>query len=282
MPDFQIITGDATASIREMPSASFDACFCDPPYGLKFMGSEWDHGVPSKEVWAEVLRVIKPGGYLLAFGGTRTFHRLTCAIEDAGFEIRDTILWPQSQGMPKGKGCLKPSWEPVILAKKRGPSVLNIDACRIPASSTDPIHAKNPHTVGGFGHGAARVYGDSEGAPTYDPKAGRWPANLLLDAEWGLPWSNFFYCGKASRSERDAGTSVGNGHPCVKPLDLCRYLAALILPNTGRSRLLVPFSGSGSEVIGALMAGWSEVVGVETDSEYVDLSRKRLAHHFND
>jgi len=70
---------------------SIDACVTDPPYGLKFMGREWDHGVPGTVFWQEVLRVLKPGAHLLAFGGTRTHHRLMCAIEDAGFEIRDCL-----------------------------------------------------------------------------------------------------------------------------------------------------------------------------------------------
>lgn len=80
---------------------SYDACLCDPPYGLKFMSKHWDHGVPSAEIWKEVYRVLKPGAFLMAFGGTRTFHRLTCAIEDAGFEIRDCLMWLHGQGFPK-------------------------------------------------------------------------------------------------------------------------------------------------------------------------------------
>lgn len=78
-----------------------DAIVTDPPYGLSFMGKEWDHGVPGVEFWREAWRVLKPGAYLLAFGGTRTFHRLTCAIEDAGFEIRDCINWLYGSGFPK-------------------------------------------------------------------------------------------------------------------------------------------------------------------------------------
>lgn len=81
--------------------SSFDACFCDPPYGLEFMGSRWDHAVPGVEIWREVLRVLKPGAMLLAFGGTRTVHRLTCAIEDAGFEVRDCLMWLYGTGFPK-------------------------------------------------------------------------------------------------------------------------------------------------------------------------------------
>jgi DNA modification methylase len=73
----------------------------DPPYGLSFMGKGWDHGVPCQSFWAEALRVAKPGAHLLAFGGTRTYHRLACAIEDAGWEIRDCVMWVYGSGFPK-------------------------------------------------------------------------------------------------------------------------------------------------------------------------------------
>ena len=93
--------GDCQAVLPTLPPASIDAVVCDPPYGLGFMGKAWDHGVPSADVWRDVLRVLKPGGHLLAFGGTRTYHRMACAIEDAGFEIRDQIGWVFGSGFPK-------------------------------------------------------------------------------------------------------------------------------------------------------------------------------------
>lgn len=84
-----------------MPSGSVDSIVTDPPYGLAFMGKRWDYDVPSVEVWAECLRVLKPGGHLLAFAGTRTQHRMAVRIEDAGFEIRDMIAWVYGSGFPK-------------------------------------------------------------------------------------------------------------------------------------------------------------------------------------
>ena len=93
--------GDCREVMASMGEASVDAIVCDPPYGLEFMGKGWDHGAPGVPFWTEALRVLKPGGHLLAFGGTRTFHRLTCAIEDAGFEVRDCLSWLYGSGFPK-------------------------------------------------------------------------------------------------------------------------------------------------------------------------------------
>lgn len=93
MQDYEIIDSDCLKAMLDMPDGSVDAIVTDPPYGLAFMGANWDHNVPSVSYWSECLRVAKSGAHLLCFGGTRTFHRLMCAIEDAGWEIRDTIMW---------------------------------------------------------------------------------------------------------------------------------------------------------------------------------------------
>ena len=93
--------GDCLEVMRTMADASVDAVVTDPPYGLSFMGKGWDYDVPSVEIWAECLRVLKPGGHLLAFAGTRTQHRMAVRIEDAGFEIRDMIAWVYGSGFPK-------------------------------------------------------------------------------------------------------------------------------------------------------------------------------------
>lgn len=98
---FTLHLGDCLDALRQLPDASVDAVVTDPPYGLSFMGKKWDYDVPSVEVWAECLRVLKPGGHLLAFAGTRTQHRMAVRIEDAGFEIRDMIAWVYGSGFPK-------------------------------------------------------------------------------------------------------------------------------------------------------------------------------------
>jgi len=176
-----------------MADQSVDAIVTDPPYGLEFMGKDWDHGVPGAHFWTEAVRVAKPGAYLLAFGGTRTHHRLTCAIEDAGWKIRDCLMWVYGSGFPKSKNieggrgtALKPAWEPIILARKAlegtveqnaakyGTGVLNIGACRV-----------------GIDGGTTRRNGSNAGKPrntlhggnfgVESLGAGRWPANLIHD-----------------------------------------------------------------------------------------------------
>lgn len=307
---------------------AFDACLCDPPYGLKFMGKSWDHGVPSSDVWSRVNSALKPGAHLMAFGGTRTFHRLTCAIEDAGFEVRDCMMWLYGSGFPKshnlhgdfdGYGtALKPAWEPCIVAMKpadgtfaqnamnHGVAGLNVTVTRVGSELVST-------TSGGGFAGSFEGGKNNNGGST---RTGRWPANLILDESFKQEWARFFYCAKASRRERDAGIDgfdakaeghavegfrdgslhrvnttrkdhgpsdrqpTRNPHPCLKPLDLNRYLASLVLPperSTPR-RILVPFSGSGSEMIGSLLAGWDEVVGIEMDSEYCKIADARIRH----
>lgn len=101
MRDFELHHGECLEILKAFSDNSIDAIVTDPPYGLSFMGKRWDYDVPSVDVWAECLRVLKPGGHLLAFAGTRTQHRMAVRIEDAGFEIRDQIMWVYSSGFPK-------------------------------------------------------------------------------------------------------------------------------------------------------------------------------------
>lgn len=201
--------GDCADVLATLPEASIDAVVCDPPYGLAFMGKAWDHGVPSADVWRAVLRVLKPGGHLLAFGGTRTYHRMACAIEDAGFEIRDQIGWVYGSGFPKslnldgdfaGWGtALKPAWEPVVLARKplagtvaanvqaHGTGALNIDGCRVAIEDDLPGYS-TPGKDGGSDVVYAGAWSDGPYAPkmphpdsTRHDARGRWPANLIHD-----------------------------------------------------------------------------------------------------
>ena len=165
---YQLKLGDCLDVLRTLPDNSVDAIVTDPPYGLSFMGRKWDYDVPSVEVWAECLRVLKPGGHMLAFAGTRTQHRMAVRIEDAGFEIRDMIAWLYGSGFPKSRNiandmhaddaaawtgwgtALKPALEPITLARKpldgtvagnvlaHGTGAINIDGCRVPAEPMPP------------------------------------------------------------------------------------------------------------------------------------------------
>jgi site-specific DNA-methyltransferase (adenine-specific) len=229
-----LMLGDCLERMKELPDNSVDAIVTDPPYELTnskrtvpapdsnspfsrhrmgvngdikpvkgFMGKEWDGtGIAhNKEIWSEVLRVLKPGGHLLSFGGTRTYHRMVCAVEDAGFEIRDTVMWVFGSGFPKsvnlGEGfgtAIKPAHEPIVLARKPligtlaknvaefGTGGLNIDGCRI---------AINPEIddprLGGNGDWssdkmAKNVYaGGYSGERVGSSELGRFPANLIHD-----------------------------------------------------------------------------------------------------
>lgn len=213
-----------------MAEASVDAIVTDPPYhlttgkkggsgpasvnlntphgrarvGTGFMGMTWDGGDIAQNVsmWAAALRVLKPGGHLLAFSGSRTYHRMACAIEDAGFEIRDQIMWIYGSGFPKGgnrdgKGtCLKPAHEPIVMARKPfvgsvaanetrfGTGALNIDVCRIHGHDAQG----GAYVVKRLKPGATleRTGGNwrpEDGGVEYrgEMKPGRWPANVVHD-----------------------------------------------------------------------------------------------------
>ena len=104
-----ILFGDCKEKLKELDDDSIDAAVTDPPYELGFMGKKWDaSGIAyNVELWKECLRVLKPGGHLLSFGGTRTYHRMAVAIEDAGFEIRDMLEWVYASGFPKSQNVGK-------------------------------------------------------------------------------------------------------------------------------------------------------------------------------
>jgi site-specific DNA-methyltransferase (adenine-specific) len=225
--------GDCLEVLPLLEANSIDSCVTDPPYHLTsivkrysngdaktensiklhgtqkvspymrgakgFMGKQWDGGDIAfrPETWAEVLRVLKPGAHLIAFSGTRTYHRMACAIEDAGFEIRDQIGWCYGSGFPKshniGNGwgsALKPAWEPIVLARKplsessiaanvlkHGTGGINVDGCRVGVASDDANHRHNPSEGNG---GANSIFG--VGGHNGNLQAtGRWPANLIHD-----------------------------------------------------------------------------------------------------
>ncbi|HDS1579952.1 TPA: site-specific DNA-methyltransferase [Stenotrophomonas maltophilia] len=204
-----IYVGDCLEVMRGMAENSVDAVVTDPPYGLSFMGKRWDYDVPSTEIWAECLRVLKPGGHLLAFAGTRTQHRMAVRIEDAGFEIRDMIAWVYGSGFPKshngpwGGTALKPALEPITVARKpltgtvaanwhqHGTGGLNIDACRIETmdnlgggdqSAAPKVGPDGWHRPWMQDEQAKAAHADRCNANVAKAEAlGRWPANLIHD-----------------------------------------------------------------------------------------------------
>jgi len=199
----QLLKGNNLETLKTIQDNSIDPFATDSPYGLKFMGKKWDYDVPSIELWKECFRVLKHGGHLLSFGGTRTYHRLVVNIEDAGFEIRDCIQWLYGSGFPKShnikegdfKGwgtALKPANEPICVARKPlekglkvaqnvlkyGTGAINIDASRIGTDSTKRPLGKSMSGVHiGSQERNERPSMDKVGGSD----CGRWPANIILD-----------------------------------------------------------------------------------------------------
>ena len=196
--------GDCLEVLRTLPDCSVDSVVTDPPYGLSFMGKKWDYDVPSVEIWAECLRVLKPGGHLLAFAGTRTQHRMAVRIEDAGFEIRDMIAWVYGSGFPKSHNlkddwqgwgtALKPALEPITVARKpligtvaenvlaHGTGAINIDASRVPTDSNVDDPRLGGNGTWSSAKMAKNVYeGGYAGERVGSSPLGRWPANLIHD-----------------------------------------------------------------------------------------------------
>ncbi len=327
----KLICGDSIEELKKLDPCSVDAVVCDPPYGLGqttpaqvsecltawargevwrprgsgFMGKEWDAWVPPPQLWKEVFRVLKQGGHLIAFAGSRTQDLMSISLRLAGFEVRDCIQWLYGSGFPKshniGKAvdkleakqwegwgtALKPAYEPAILCRKplegtvaqnvlkHGVGGINIDGCRI---ETDEKLGRAKAGWGNKTLGADNYSNFNSIGITIE--GGRWPSNVILDEEVeGGEWKRFFYCAKASRQEREQGLEGGeqraNIHPTVKPIDLMRYLCRLITPPQGV--VLDPFMGSGSTGIGAGLEGF-DFVGIEREQEYFEIAKARIEH----
>ena len=334
-----LVNGDCLEEIQKLvdKGVQVDSIVTDPPYHLTsiverfgkegsapakdkdgafqrqskgFMGKEWDGGDIAfrKETWELFMKVLKPGGHLLAFSGSRTYHRMAVAIEDAGFDIRDQIMWLYGSGFPKshnlGDGwgtALKPAHEPIVLARKKiegtnkqnrekyGTAGLNIDACRVEGEKQ--TRDSNPVMNGGkYGQNqnaerkiVKRKSRSDDGVWTNknsgmkaegthyadaDPR-GRFPANVMHD---GLQedWARYYYCPKTSKSEK----GNDNTHPTVKPIKLMKYLCRLITPKGGT--VLDPFMGSGSTGIAAKDEG-VEFIGIEREKEYFEIAERRVS-----
>jgi site-specific DNA-methyltransferase (adenine-specific) len=229
MDNVRLMLGDCLERLRELPDNSVDSVVTDPPYGLSFMGKKWDYDVPSVDVWRECLRVLKPGGHLLAFAGTRTQHRMAVRIEDAGFEIRDMIAWVYGSGFPKSHNlkdewqgwgtALKPALEPITVARKpligtvaqnvleHGTGAINVDGCRVAKSDGDKSGWSKTGSKAGENRSMSGFNYEREPKPD---AFGRWPANLIHDGSYEVDSllnsaARFFYCAKTSKKDRNEG-----------------------------------------------------------------------------
>ncbi len=257
--NFTIHQGDNKDILKTLDNECVDAVVTDPPYGIDFLGKSWDANTGALETYAECFRVLKPGGYILAFSAARTYHHLAVTLEQAGFEIRDQLMWLYSQAMPKGNN-LKPAHEPIALGVKGKPSALNINATRVPRETmTYPAN------------GISRLEFNQQ-------KPQRWTGELTVNDQGGYPhnvigevegYQKYFYCPKVSKTER----SCFNNHPTVKPVALMRYLIQLVAPDN--SVVLDPFTGSGSTGMAAVELGHT-FIGCELDPNYVDIATKRI------
>lgn len=271
-----VFHGDCIEVLRTLPDESVHAVVTDPPYGLGFMGKKWDGLPPGIDFAVEALRVLKPGGYLLAFGGTRTWHRLAVAIEDAGFEIRDSIAWMHGQGFPKGKANLKPAFEPIVVGRKiptPGGGKYNIDAARI--GERWPANVVLDESQAVVLDAQSGLLKSGERRPTaISPSSVRMNGSArtvnTFNADSGGA-SRFFYVAKAARVERPAVGGVQ--HPTVKPLALMRWLVRLVTPAGGT--LLDPFAGSGTTLEAAVLEGF-KAVGIEREADYLPLILHRI------
>ncbi len=238
----KLLLGKMEEQLKHLDDNSVDSVVTDPPYGIDFMGKGWDAGVPGKEMWEEVLRVLKPGGHLISFSSARTYHRSTVAIEDAGFEIRDQIMWVYGSGFPKshnlGKAydkkfsdtnpfegwgtAIKPCHEPITLARKPisektvvdnaikwGVGGINVDASRVPNAADDKFNDSMVNKDSyEYGIGAPRKAGGNAEAVKKLQEQGRFPANFIHNGVFNdEPWGKYFYVPKVSKKDRNEGLS---------------------------------------------------------------------------
>lgn len=317
--------GDSLAVLRTLPDASIDSCVCDPPYGLgtrepsadeivaylrgdsldtggDFMGRDWE--IPPVALWREVFRVLKPGGHVLAFAGTRTVDLMGIGLRVAGFEFRDSLQWLYGQGRPSSKQRLKPGHEPILMFRKstRGAEgLMGIDACRV-TNGRWPANVVLSHLPECREVMARKVRSNArpncaDGCPvamldaqsgTLHTHAGQMKkhhsamgyrggngSERMTRADVGGA-SRFFYCAKASRRERSAGLPEGvrNDWLTVKPVAVMEWLVRLVTPPGGI--VLDPFAGSGTTGVAAARQGFRALL-IDRDAHAVELSRARVA-----
>jgi len=271
-----------------------------------FMGQEWDGGDIAfrQETWELALKLLKPGGHLLAFSASRNYHRMAVAIEDAGFEIRDQLMWLYGSGFPKshnlGDGwgtALKPAHEPIVMARKfiegtnknnrekYGTGGINIDGCRVGLSETgsselgrfpaNVMHDGSEEVLSGFPNTKTTyVSNHHQNNRTTESAVGNLghPGNQGFNDDGSA--ARYFYCPKVSKSER----GEDNTHPTVKPQELMKYLCRLVTPVGGT--VLDPFMGSGTTGVACAKMG-RKFIGIELEPKYFDIACKRIEQAYD-
>jgi len=275
---YETIVGDCQQVLSSYGENFFHSCITDPPYGMGM--DHWDHSVPGVEIWREVFRTLRPGAFCLAFCSPELYHRLACNVEDAGFIIKDQIMWMTTTKMVK-YNRLKPAHEPIVVAQKPYKGTLQnnfenwecglIDTknTRIPWDGKPPKGwVKDGVKRRTFGRDG-KTTGTQEEFGTVDANpAGRYPSNIIGEV---LPeHQKYFYAPRATRKEKGSD----NDHPTVKPIDLMAYLIKVYSPEG--TIVLDPFCGSGSTGVAALQQN-RKFVGIDLSSHYVDISTKRCA-----
>ena len=281
---------DAFEFLPKLPAESVHAVVTDPPFGISFLGELWDEfpdGPVGYQHWAKVwaracLRLLVPGGHVLAFGGNRTVHRLAAGLEDAGFEIRGLLGWIHAQGLPKRQGQLRPALEPIILARKPfhgtaisnfaryGTGLLNVEACRFPFADAADAHA---------GYWPGQRPGRPQGRPWYGSwgpggrydSRGRWPGTALVSGNALGDRSRYFDLDRWSEvvfAKKDK--SRGRTHPTMKPEPLIAWLVSLV--SWSGQVVLDPFAGTGTTVRVAENLG-RRALGVERETRFAEAHR---------
>ena len=271
--EYTIQTGNCKEVLSSYGENFFHACITDPPYGMNM--DHWDHSVPSVDIWKEVYRTLKPGAFCLSFCSPELYHRMAVNVEDAGFMIKDQIMWMTTTKMPK-HNRLKPAHEPIVVAQKSyegslqnnfdkwGCGLIDIEIARVPWDKRPPKgwvkHGLKRRTFGraGITTGTSKEYGKEDANPN-----GRYPSNIVGEVQ--SEHQKYFYAPRATRKEK----GVNNNHPTVKPVDLMAYLIKIYCP-LGAS-VLDPFCGSGTTGVAALRED-REFTGIDLSPEYVKIA----------
>ena len=273
-----ILTGDCKEVLSVYRDNFFHSCITDPPYGMGM--DHWDHSVPDVSIWREVFRTLRPGAFCLAFCSPELYHRLACNVEDAGFVIKDQIMWMTTTKMAK-QNRLKPAHEPIVVAQKPyehslranwvkwGCGLIDTENTRVPWDKEPPkgwvAQGAKRRTFGRDGKttGTQEEYGTTDANP-----AGRYPMNIIGEVEH--EHQKYFYAPRATRKEK----GKDNDHPTVKPVNLMAYLIKIYSPVD--SWCLDPFCGSGSTGVAALREN-RNFVGIDLSEHYTQIAKQRCA-----